>query len=100
MYEMYRSMLASAKEGDSLFVAVADMDGLKYINDTFGHGEGDFGIKTVSSTLASVARPGEICVRSGGDEFFLIGIGDYSPGDEAERAIAFSDGAMPRRSWM
>ena len=91
MYEMYRSMIAGAKDGDSLFVAVADMDGLKYVNDTFGHSEGDFGIKAVSSTLASVAKTGEICVRSGGDEFFLIGIGKYSSGDEAERALTFTD---------
>ncbi|MBR3574278.1 MAG: GGDEF domain-containing protein [Lachnospiraceae bacterium] len=91
MYEKFRQMLASAKEGDSLFVAVADMDGLKYVNDTFGHAEGDYGIKAVSSTLSSVAKPGEICVRSGGDEFFLIGIGKYSQKEEAARAIEFSD---------
>jgi diguanylate cyclase (GGDEF)-like protein len=91
MYEKFRQMLASAKEGDSLFVAVADMDGLKYVNDTFGHAEGDFGIKAVSSTLVSVAKPGEICVRSGGDEFFLIGIGKYSEKEEAGRAIAFTE---------
>lgn len=91
MYEMFRQMLAAAEEGDSLFVAVADMDGLKYINDTFGHAEGDFGIKTVSSTLVTVAKPGEICVRSGGDEFFLIGIGKYSEKEEMDRAIAFTE---------
>lgn len=91
MYEIYRSMLRNAKEGDALFVSVVDMDGLKYVNDTFGHSEGDFGIKTVSSTLMYVAKADEICVRSGGDEFFLVGIGKYDKNDEASRAIAFSD---------
>ncbi|MCR5739912.1 MAG: GGDEF domain-containing protein [Lachnospiraceae bacterium] len=91
MYEMYRQMLAGAEDGDALFVAVSDMDGLKYVNDTFGHAEGDYGIRAVSSTLSSVAKPGEICVRSGGDEFFLIGIGKYSQKEEAARAIEFSD---------
>ena len=38
-----------------------------------------------------MARSGEICVRSGGDEFFLIGIGDYKDSDEAERAKMFSE---------
>ncbi|MBQ2609609.1 MAG: GGDEF domain-containing protein, partial [Butyrivibrio sp.] len=90
MYAMYRSMLSEAREGDALFVSVADMDGLKYINDTFGHSEGDFGIRTVCDTLQSVARGNEICVRSGGDEFFLIGIGPYGKEDEAERAREFA----------
>ena len=90
MYAMYRSMLSEAREGDALFVSVADMDGLKYINDTFGHSEGDFGIRTVCDTLQSIARGNEICVRSGGDEFFLIGIGSYSKEDEAERAKEFA----------
>ena len=97
MYEKYRAMLASAREGDALFTAVVDMDGLKYINDTFGHSEGDFGIRTTCSALASVARPDEICVRSGGDEFFLIGVGSYRREDEAARAAAFTE-ALARAS--
>ena len=90
MYEKYRSMLQTARDGDALMVCVVDMDGLKYINDTFGHGEGDFGIKTVCSALMSVAEKDEICVRSGGDEFFLIGIGSYAHADEAKKADAFT----------
>ena len=90
MYEIYKSMLASAREGDALFVGVVDMDGLKYVNDTFGHGEGDFGIKTVCNALMALRKNQEICVRSGGDEFFLIGIGQYTREDEAIRAREFS----------
>jgi len=90
MYEKYKAMLQTARDGDALLVCVVDMDGLKYINDTFGHGEGDFGIKTVCSALTSVAEKNEICVRSGGDEFFLIGIGLYSRKDEARKADAFT----------
>ena len=90
MYAMYRSMLSEAREGDALFVCVADMDGLKYVNDTFGHSEGDFGIRAVCDTLQSVAKSNEICVRGGGDEFFLIGIGPYRKEDEAERAAEFA----------
>lgn len=91
MYDRYRTMLSEAKEGDALLACVVDMDGLKYVNDTFGHSEGDFGIKAVCSTLMSVAKPNEICVRSGGDEFFLIGIGKYDKNEEADRANAFTD---------
>ncbi len=91
MYEEFRFMLSEAQEDDSLFVAVVDMDGLKYVNDTFGHKEGDFGIKTVCATLQSIAKENEICVRSGGDEFFLIGIGKYSKDDESRRAKDFCE---------
>ena len=91
MYAMYRSMVSGAAEDDALFVCVADMDGLKYVNDTFGHSEGDFGIRTVCNALLSIAKSNEICVRSGGDEFFLIGIGKYRKEDEARRALEFSE---------
>ncbi len=89
MYAQYRSLLQNAREGDALMVCVVDMDGLKYVNDTFGHGEGDFGIKAVCRALQSVAKKHEFIVRSGGDEFFLIGIGPYEKGEEAQRTEAF-----------
>ncbi len=60
-----------------MFACVIDMDGLKYINDTFGHQEGDFGIITVSKAVKAITEDNEICVRAGGDEFFVIGIGQY-----------------------
>ena len=91
MYEKYNSMLSSAKESDALFISVLDMDGLKYINDTFGHAEGDEGIKCLSSVIRSLTRRNEICVRSGGDEFFIIGLGEYSKEDEALRAAEFTE---------
>ncbi|MCR4945693.1 MAG: GGDEF domain-containing protein [Lachnospiraceae bacterium] len=91
MYEEYREMLSNAEDGDSLLVCVADMDGLKYINDTFGHAEGDYGIKAISNALQSITSGNEICVRSGGDEFFLIGIGQYHKEDERDKAIAFKN---------
>ena len=77
MYEQYDIMLKKAKPGDMLFACVIDMDGLKYINDTFGHSEGDFGIITVSEAALEITGQNEICVRSGGDEFYIIGIGHY-----------------------
>jgi diguanylate cyclase (GGDEF)-like protein len=68
----------SAKEGDNVIVFVVDMDGLKAINDTYGHNEGDYGINAIAAAVRSVTRNNEICVRAGGDEFYIIGIGEYS----------------------
>ena len=68
---------ADAAPEDTVLVSVIDMDGLKYINDTFGHKEGDYGIRLVSTSVSAAAEQNEICVRAGGDEFYLIGIGSY-----------------------
>lgn len=59
-------------------VFVFDMDGLKKINDTYGHSDGDFGIMLVASSVKHVTGESEIAIRAGGDEFYIIGIGEYS----------------------
>lgn len=82
-------MLESAKPGDKCAVFVIDMDGLKYINDNFGHIEGDFGIIAIASAVNSSLKEGEISVRAGGDEFYIIGVGEYSDSEMKERADRF-----------
>lgn len=72
-----KEMFSNADEGDSCFVMLVDMDGLKTINDKFGHGEGDNAIIEVSSVTRSVLDRNEIAVRAGGDEFYIIGVGKY-----------------------
>lgn len=78
------NMFARAKENDRLFVAVVDMDGLKRINDTYGHTEGDYGIIKLSEAVRHWAKRDEICVRGGGDEFFVIGVSDYDEEKQEE----------------
>ena len=57
-------------------VIVADVDGLKEINDTYGHHTGDEAIKIVASFLeTSIGEKGEI-YRVGGDEFVCITYGE------------------------
>ena len=46
-----------------------DLNGLKEINDTYGHGEGDFAIKSMGDALIKCVSAGGICARFGGDEF-------------------------------
>ncbi|MBQ5316489.1 MAG: GGDEF domain-containing protein [Oscillospiraceae bacterium] len=75
-------------DGDEWLVYVIDMDGLKYINDNFGHLEGDFGLKMIASAVMSIARVDDICVRAGGDEFYIIGRGAY---DEAQCRRRYDD---------
>ena len=55
--------------GSTLMLISADLDRLKYINDTFGHSEGDSAIITVGNALVSSALHSKLCARFGGDEF-------------------------------
>jgi len=60
------------KDGKPLTVCFADIDGLKKINDTYGHGVGDNMIRTVAGILKKqIDGAGHVC-RLGGDEFVLI----------------------------
>lgn len=80
-------LLQRAIEEESTITAFFfDLDGLKYINDTFGHHEGDFAIEVIGHTLASMIRPYDICARFSGDEFYLLTIG-YTK-EDADELIA------------
>lgn len=90
MKEKLRVIASELKGNESCIAFVIDMDGLKYINDNFGHSEGDFGINAVAAAVRRIARSGEICVRAGGDEFYMIGVGDYSQSDIMVRIQKFN----------
>jgi diguanylate cyclase (GGDEF)-like protein len=69
-------MLAQAKrQGGPLFAVFADVDGLKAVNDAYGHEAGDHLIRAAASALTRHARASDLVVRWGGDEFVVIGIG-------------------------
>ncbi|SDJ45409.1 sensor domain-containing diguanylate cyclase/phosphohydrolase [Salimicrobium halophilum] len=51
---------------------MADINGLKLINDAFGHQKGDEIIHEVSKELCRNTRDGDVVARLGGDEFAII----------------------------
>jgi len=53
-------------------VAMGDVNGLKLINDTFGHQKGDQLLKTISLVMQKACREDDIIARLGGDEFAVI----------------------------
>ncbi len=53
-------------------VISADLDGLKLINDTIGHSEGDHYLQAGAEVLKSALRASDILARVGGDEFALL----------------------------
>jgi diguanylate cyclase (GGDEF)-like protein len=53
----------------------ADLDGLKKINDTYGHDMGDEAIKAAADVISQSLRSNDIVGRLSGDEFAAIAIG-------------------------
>ena len=56
-------------KGAMLFV---DVDGLKTINDTLGHGAGDEALIQAADVLSRGVRKSDVCARIGGDEFGIL----------------------------
>jgi diguanylate cyclase (GGDEF)-like protein len=67
------------------YVAI-DLDGLKAINDQWGHAAGDSALVAVASAIANVARRGDTVARVGGDEFAVLMLD--ATVDAAERLAA------------
>lgn len=67
-----------SNNGKYVFVAYADMDNLKIINDRFGHKEGDFALRACADMLKNIFSPNDIIGRIGGDEFAIFSLGDKS----------------------
>lgn len=60
-------------------VILADLDGLKNINDTCGHSAGDDAISVTARALQNSCPPGTLCVRFGGDEMIAVVSGECEP---------------------
>ena len=58
--------------GTELAVFLIDMNGMKRINDRYGHAEGDFCLCTIADAMRKSALLDEICIRTGGDEFVVL----------------------------
>lgn len=63
-------------KGRILSLFSIDMNGLKMINDNYGHLEGDAAIKILAKSLKTFVGSRGICARYGGDEFAIAIIGD------------------------
>jgi diguanylate cyclase (GGDEF)-like protein len=81
-----REVARAQRTGEQVTLAVIDLDHLKRINDTAGHGAGDEAIVAVARVLQSTIRASDLVARLGGDEFALLVSGrDVDAGTLLER---------------
>ncbi len=69
------------RSGLPLLLFYGDLDGLKSVNDTWGHDAGDEAIRTAARILVDSFRTEDLVARMGGDEFVML-----APGCTAEDA--------------
>ena len=74
--ELAEKNMELAKEiGSNGLVIFMDMDGLKTINDNYGHKMGDSAIKAFATVIAKTFRANDIVGRLSGDEFAAVAVG-------------------------
>ena len=70
-----KTLNLAAEAGKQGVVYFADLDGLKKINDTYGHDMGDEAIKAAADVFSQSLRSNDIVGRLSGDEFAAIAVG-------------------------
>jgi diguanylate cyclase (GGDEF)-like protein len=63
---------SAAREKTSRAVLFLDLDGFKFVNDSWGHAAGDEMLVQVAERLRAAVRPGDTPARLGGDEFGIL----------------------------
>jgi diguanylate cyclase (GGDEF)-like protein len=93
-----RTMSGARRSGSELVVVALDLDGLKRINDSLGHAEGDRTLTALVDAVGSGLRASDAVFRTGGDEFAVVlpgtGLGHV---DALMERISAGD--TPRFTW-
>lgn len=71
-FEYCLAQRAKRRKDDIFGLVLLDIDGLKKINDEYGHFEGDYALKTIVQLVKSVLKKTDVIARTGGDEFLII----------------------------
>ena len=93
-----RAMSGARRTGSELVVVAVDLDGLKRINDSRGHAEGDRTLTSLVDAIGEGLRTTDTVYRTGGDEFAIvlqgIGLSEVEP-----LMHRISDGGTPEFTW-
>ena len=69
-----RQLKLGRRFGRGMLLFFIDVDGLKQINDSFGHSEGDQALKRTAEALEKTFRDSDVIARLGGDEFAVLAV--------------------------
>jgi len=69
---MQQAMTKSVQNGQFVAIAFIDLDGFKFVNDTYGHSAGDQFLLKITQHLKRSLRDGDTLARIGGDEFVAV----------------------------
>ena len=72
MEQIEREFIRANRGKVALSLIMVDLDGLKAINDRFGHHEGDAFLREVAGIIRANTRASDVAARWGGDEFMLL----------------------------
>jgi diguanylate cyclase (GGDEF)-like protein len=72
MEQIEREFKRVERSEGSLSLMMIDLDGLKGINDRFGHHEGDSVLRGLGDIIKANTRASDVAARWGGDEFMLL----------------------------
>jgi len=67
-------MKIGRRSARGMIVFFMDVNGMKSINDTYGHGEGDRALQRVAQALEKTFRDSDVIARLGGDEFAVLAV--------------------------
>ncbi|MEW6314551.1 MAG: EAL domain-containing protein [Pseudomonadota bacterium] len=70
--DLLRSIAEAQRNDTVVALLFFDLDGFKYINDTYGHSAGDALLIRIASEIETQVRRNEVFYRLGGDEFAVI----------------------------
>jgi diguanylate cyclase (GGDEF) domain len=88
-----RQRAIAERRGESVTLAVIDLDGFKAVNDRHGHAAGDRLLVDIAGAWSASLRPGDLLARFGGDEFILMILG--ATADQVDAILARLAAAHP-----
>jgi diguanylate cyclase (GGDEF)-like protein len=70
--EAQRELNRLKQDNQTASMILIDLDYFKRVNDTYGHGAGDFVLKSIAEPIRQSLRPKDLLGRMGGEEFFIL----------------------------
>jgi diguanylate cyclase (GGDEF)-like protein len=92
----YQALEVATRDQQPIGVLLFDVVGLKEVNDTSSHLDGDLLLRTVARTIRTIVRPSDVVARYGGDEFAVILHGPiaetaaFDVGDRVNHALQYA----------